>query len=199
MNGFSLYELLIYPQNRKWAEGQGLTDGRHLPNYFMFQAGAGVLKAQGFKKNLFNHWVDEQDRNLYFTFPQRDEDCLAIGAIGDGVFGDYHYRHPRYASYLRLARSGLPGLEGGLRRTSHESELRPITTAVLSNHIPNSLLTALQKSINGQMPLLERWQNLALIEPAPDGGFWLTTNGAWFAGNMIKELTGQYPEHTYQA
>ena len=31
-NGFSLYELLIYPQNRKWAEQHLLTDRDHLPN-----------------------------------------------------------------------------------------------------------------------------------------------------------------------
>jgi oxygen-independent coproporphyrinogen-3 oxidase len=40
VDGYSLYELLIYPQNRRWAEGHSLTRRAHLPNYLMFQAGA---------------------------------------------------------------------------------------------------------------------------------------------------------------
>lgn len=184
VNGFSLYELLIYPQNRKWAAAHGLTERSHLPNYLMFQAGASVLTAHGFQKNVFNHWADSRDKNVYFTFPTRGEDCLAVGTIGDGVFGDYHYRHPRYAAYLRQAHAAAPGLEGGLRRTPAENELLPLTTAVLSGHIPAHLLPDLQRR-----SLMERWQRLALVEPASAGGLALTTNGAWFAGNMIRDLS----------
>jgi coproporphyrinogen III oxidase-like Fe-S oxidoreductase len=188
VNGISLYELLIYPQNRKWAEAQGLTRRSHRPNYFMFQAGASVLEAQGYQKNLFNHWADKLDKNIYFTFPLRAEDCLALGTIADGLFGDYHYRHPRYAAYLRGAQAGQPGLQGGLRRTPQESALLPLTTAVLSSHIsPEFAATLEQTAVNGRS-LLEQWQQLALIEANTQGGFLLTTNGSWFAGNMVREL-----------
>jgi hypothetical protein len=39
---------------------------------------------------------------------------------------------------------------------------------------------------------------MRLVEESDRGGLSLTTNGSWFAGNMIKELTGVYPEHTHQ-
>lgn len=180
VNGFSLYELLIYPQNRRWAESQGLTrPERHTPNYFLFQTGADILTRHGLYPNLFNHWADNRDQNVYFTFPTRGEDCLAVGAIGDGVFGDYHYRHPRYAAYMN---GGLPGLEGGLRRTMAENTAREWETAVLSGHIPAQLCHQLQPA------LATRWQTAGLIRPNADAGFSLTGSGAWFAGNMIHDL-----------
>ncbi len=189
VNGFSLYELLIYPQNQRWAEQHSLVDRSHIPNYFMFQAGAWLLKMHGFGKNLFNHWADQRDANVYFTFPMRGDDLLAIGTIADGVFGEYHYRHPRYPDYMRAAHEGQPGLEGGLRRTPQENRIKPLMTAVLSSHIPADLLPAFQARISpDHVSLVERWFDSALVQPAPDGGLELTTNGVWFAGNMINEL-----------
>jgi coproporphyrinogen III oxidase-like Fe-S oxidoreductase len=189
VNGLSLYELLIYPQNRRWATAQGLTHPeRHINNYFMFQAGATVLARQLYHKNLFNHWADARDDNRYFTFPTRGEDCLAIGTIGDGVFGDYHFRHLRYAPYMRSDTAVSPQLEGGLRRTRRENELLPLTTAILANTIPPKYLPFLYQKTQSGLSLLEKWHLSALITPSSQGGFSLTTNGAWFAGNMIHDM-----------
>lgn len=189
VNGVSLYELLVYPQNQKWAVSQGLTrPDRHVNNYFMFQAGASVLAQHGFRKNLFNHWADDRDDNRYFTFPTRGEDCLAVGTIGDGVFGDYHFRHPRYASYMRSETAVSPQLEGGLRRSPRESALQPVTTAVLSSHISPHFLPLLQQPAKSNTSLLEKWQSAALITLSKQGYYSLTANGAWFAGNMIRDL-----------
>jgi len=189
VNGVSLYEFLVYPQNQKWAESQGLTQpDRHINNYFMFQAGASVLAQHGFHKNLFNHWADARDENVYFTFPTRGEDCLAVGTIGDGVFGDYHFRHPRYARYLRADTAVSPGLEGGLRRTSRENDLQPLTTAVLSGHLASQHLPRLQQHPPNGTSLLEKWQTAALVSPTTQGNYELTSSGSWFAGNMIREM-----------
>jgi coproporphyrinogen III oxidase-like Fe-S oxidoreductase len=193
VHGFSLYELLIYPQNRKWAEHFHLiergSERDHRPNYFLFQAGAALLEEHGLRKNLFNHWADEQDQNVYFTFPQRGEDLLAAGTNADGVFGDYHYRHPIYADYLRDSTPHNPGLLGGLRRSARESRLFPYILAVQSGTISAEQARALAACIfpNGQ-PLLERWQTHGLLAHLPGGGFRLTSNGSWFAGNLIEEL-----------
>lgn len=194
INGVAVYELLIYPQNRGWAERQGLTGRSHLPNYLMFQIAAAILEAAGYRKNTFNHWADDRDDNRYFTFPSRGEDCLAVGTIADGVFGDYHYRHPTYAHYLRA--EGGPGLQGGLRRTAYESEMHPVATAIMSGRVPKELVGRL--GTTGGVSLADRWVALGLVRRADDGGLVLLTNGSWFAGNMIKELTGLYPEHTLQ-
>jgi coproporphyrinogen III oxidase-like Fe-S oxidoreductase len=161
----------------------------------MFQAGASLLSASGYGKNLFNHWANGRDTNVYFTFPTRAEDCLAIGTIADGVFGDYHYRHPRYADYLSLAQSGLPGLEGGLRRTPFESKVQPLVSSLLSGRLSGALEAALYTPEG--MLLLPQWLKHGLIERNSDGGLQLTNSGSWFAGNLIAELTGQGPRSVY--
>jgi len=69
---------------------------------------------------------------------------------------------------------------------SLENYLQPITTAILSGHISPRLYSCLPASNNGS--LLDRWQECALIEDDPSGGKRLTSNGSWFAGNMIAEL-----------
>jgi len=195
VHGFSLYELLIYPQNRKWAERHGLTDRKHLPNYWMFQAGASYLEALDYKKNLFNHWAKAQDQNLYFTFPVREEDLLAVGAIADGVFGDYHYRHSGYNRYRRMTSAKFPGLEGGTRRNVLENALRPVTTAILAGTVAPELVPAFEVRLpDTDETLLQRWIDLELIEQhQQDNHLYLTSNGSWFAGNMISQLVALYP------
>lgn len=188
INGFSLYELLIRAQNYQWALRQGLKGRSHIPNYFLMQAGANLLEASGFRKNLFNHWADDRDQNIYFTFPTREEDCLAIGTIADGVFGDYHYRHPRYAEYLASSNPHFPGLEGGLRRNTLERQLQPLTTAILSGHIPPDLVMVLNELDYNGRSLTERWILHSLVRGEQEGELRLTTNGTWFAGNMIDEV-----------
>jgi coproporphyrinogen III oxidase-like Fe-S oxidoreductase len=190
VHGFSIYELLIYPQNRTWAEKYDLVDRKHLPNYLMFQAGASCLEAFGYKKNLFNHWADERDKNVYFTFPSRGEDLLALGTIADGVFGDYHYRHPRYNHYRRDVSDTFPALEGGLRRNALENYVHPLTTAILAGSIPPVLVPSLEaKSSGSDETLLQRWLDLALLKQSTqDDHLCLTANGSWFAGNMIDQL-----------
>jgi coproporphyrinogen III oxidase-like Fe-S oxidoreductase len=188
VDGFSLYELLIYPQNHKWAVKNSLIQRNHLPNYFLFQAGAHVLADHGYGKNLFNHWVNARDANIYFTFPTRGEDCLAVGALADGVFGNYHYRHLGYALYLKAAQVGFPGLAGGLRRTALEDRIFPLTTAILSGRVPPGYTPYFQLPGANGVPLIEHWLANALIETTPNGGLQLTTNGSWFAGNIVEEI-----------
>ncbi len=190
VNGFSIYELLIYPQNRRWCEQQHLTDiNRHLPNYWMFLSGALLLEAHGYLPNLFNHWADSRDQNVYFTFPTRGEDLLAVGTIADGVFNDYHYRHPRFARYMDIAHSGLPGLEGGLRRDAYFNMLQPITTAIQAGRMSPGDIGTIHAVLNHSQCLLERWWKAKLIRSDGQGGYTLTPSGSWFAGNLIAELT----------
>lgn len=190
VNGFSLYELLIYTQNRKWAAYHNLIERDHLPNFFMFQAGAKLLETHGYKKNLFNHWADAKDQNIYFTFPMRREDLLAVGTIADGVFGDYHYRHLKYDPYLLQSSRTNPGLQGGLRRSEQESRLYPFVLAIQSGSITASQAVILNRLVGPQgQPLVERWITHALVEKDAQGCLNLTANGSWFAGNMINEMT----------
>lgn len=189
VNGFSIYELLIYPQNRRWAESYGLIERSHLPSYLMFMAAARLLEQDGFRKNLFNHWADASDANLYFTFPTRGEDLLAAGAIADGVFSSYRYRHPRYAQYLQAEKPGDPGLEGGLLPTPLEQRSQRLSTSLLSAHLPAGTAGELAhfKALDGR-PLTLRWLAHGLVNEGQAGDLFLTDNGAWFAGNLVDEI-----------
>jgi hypothetical protein len=133
--------------------------------------------------------VLQRDADVYFTSPVRGEDCLAVGTIADGVFGDYHFRHHRYAGYLRGARDDGVGLEGGLRRTAAESRLHPLVTAILSGTIAPDLVAAIDERFPEDDPLSEEWLERRLVAREPSGGLRLTASGAWFAGNMVRSLT----------
>jgi hypothetical protein len=128
--------------------------------------------------------IDERDTNLYFTFPERGEDCLALGTVADGSFGDYHCRHPEYAAYRRGADPSFPGLQGGLRRTEVENRVQPLTIALLAGHVPTRLFEN-----PAERSLLERWRESTLLSKDPHGDrLCLTGNGSWFVGNMISEI-----------
>ena len=187
VDGFSLYELLIYPQNQRWAAKNGLLQRSHLPNYWLFQAGAALLSQRGLEKNLFNHWANQRDANVYFTFPTRGEDCLAVGTIADGVFGRFHYRHLGYKYYLSQLHAGQLGLEGGLLRTEMEDAAQSLATAILSSRIPSEALSLLRMPGADGRPPVERWLANGLVVNADQGGLQLTDGGAWFAGNLVAE------------
>lgn len=184
IDGFSLYELQISSRNRRFAEQHGLLQRDRRDNYLLAQVAGRFLAGRGYRKTLFNHFAGEHDTNLYFTFPERGEDLLALGTIADGVFGDYHYRHPEYAAYRRGVSDDSPGLSGGLRRTGRESRLQPLVTALMGGRMPATLLDSLAGDA-----LRAAWLQSRLLEPGPDGDYWLTGNGSWFVGNMISELT----------
>lgn len=184
VDGFSLYELQISSRNRRFAERHNLLQRDRQENYMLALLSGRFLASQGYRKTLFNHFAGEHDTNLYFTFPERGEDLLALGTIADGVFGDYHYRHPEYAAYRRGVGEHSPGLQGGLRRNERENRLQPLVTALMSGRVPASLLEALAGD-----GLRQRWQQARLLEADADGGFRLTGSGSWFVGNMISELT----------
>ncbi|MBN1201618.1 MAG: radical SAM protein [Anaerolineae bacterium] len=189
VDGFSLYELQVSHRNRRFAEQYHLDDQPRLINYFFMQAASRYLMALGYRKTLFNHYARERDTNLYFTFPERGEDCLALGTIADGMFGDYHYRHPTYAAYCRGVTGVFPGLQGGLRRNALENRLQPLTTALMAGRVSSKLL------IDSVGPILaRRWRELALLAEAPHADdLHLTGSGSWFVGNMISQLVEQAP------
>lgn len=194
VDGFSLYEYLVYPQNQRWSARHGLTNPqRHLTNYWMLVAGATLLETRGFTKNLFNHWANQRDKNIYFTFPTRGEDLLAVGTIADGLFGDYHYRHPRFAKYLQTAHSGFPGLEGGLRHDPTYNFIQPFITGIQSGTLPPHLLPKLWTAQTSDgVNMIDRWLSCGLVRENDHGGLELTPSGSWFAGNLIAEINTHY-------
>lgn len=188
VNGFSMYELQLSSRNRAFAQQHGLDSRDRQLNYLLLQAAGRLLAALGYRKTLFNHYADRRDTNLYFTFPERGEDCLALGAIADGSFGDYHYRHPEYAHYRRGVSDACPGLQGGLRRTALENCLQPVSIGLLAGTVSSALFA----DPTGRA-LLDRWLELCLLaEDAANGVLRLTGSGSWFVGNMMSETLAAY-------
>ena len=188
VSGFSLYELQLSSRNRRFARQHALDNRDRQLNYWLSQAAAHLLNALGYRKTLFNHYADDRDTNLYFTFPARGEDCLALGTIADGYFGDYHYRHPEYAAYSRSLSDSFPGLSGGLRRNEIENRLQPLSIALMAGTVHQSLFAD-----PVSQALLRDWRDsLLLAGEHGTGELRLTGNGSWFVGNMLSELYARH-------
>lgn len=189
VDGFSLYELQLSSHNRQFAQRHGLVDRERPANYLLLRAASRRLDSLGYKKIAFNHFARERDLDLYFTFPQRREDCLALGTIADGVFGDYHYRHPEYKFYCQSVNETFPGLQGGLRRNTLENRLHPLEVDLMSASLhPDLFADLLGKDYTAE--LFHRWRESALVEDDPGGGcLRLTANGSWFISKMMAQLS----------
>lgn len=189
VDGFSLYELQLSSRNRKFARQHALIDRDRSVNYFLLQAASRLLTSLGYRKTMFNHFARKRDTNRYFTFPERGEDCLALGTIADGVFGDYHYRHPEYAAYYRGINKAFPALHGGLRKNCLENQLHLLEVSLLSGSINSKLFrNVLGESRSNE--LFRCWRESALIEDDIQHGYLrLTANGSWFTGNMMAQFT----------
>ncbi len=186
VDGFSLYELQQSSRNRHFIQVHHLDRRPRLVNYLMLQTAAQYLQKLGYRKTLFNHFAGERDTNLYFNFPERGEDCLALGTIADGVFEDYHYRHPTYKAYTN---ADCPRIEGGVQRTRVENRLQLLFTALMAGKVSAELLTDVDLTI------VSRWQHAGLFELISHADLYrLTGNGSWFVGNMILELVEQMGE-----
>jgi oxygen-independent coproporphyrinogen-3 oxidase len=187
VDGFSLYPLQISSRNRGVLQLYGDQKKDLLHEYFMLQAAEQVLAGLGFRKTLFNHYARQKDTNLYFNFPERDEDCLALGTIADGMMGRYHYRHPEYRQYLDRVNENFPGLQGGMERSAPEERVHPLEVMILSSKLQKNTFEAVL-GLPRTSELFAMWLESALISPTDTEHFSLTANGSWFAGAMLNQL-----------
>lgn len=189
IDGFSLYPLQISSRNRKILEAYGPSGKDMLIEYWMLQAAEQLLNKLGYRKTLFNHYAREKDTNLYFTFPERGEDCLALGTIADGVFGNYHYRHLEFREYIQQVSQNFPALQGGLLRSVDENRIFPLETEILSGSLRKDIFSSILGD-NITSKLFDYWNSLAFIlaDDVDNASYKLTANGSWFAGTMMEDL-----------
>jgi coproporphyrinogen III oxidase-like Fe-S oxidoreductase len=187
VEGFSIYGLQQSRRNRHFFEKHELNHIPAIQRYLLFQFAFQYLFSYGYSFSVFNHLAKGRDQNLYFTYPQRGEDLLALGTIADGVFGNYHYRHPQYLPYSRGIPQQFSFLQGGLRRTMLEDTLHNLEVQILSGRIlPRIFVNTLGKDMAN--PLIQRWLSNRMIEKTANrDAFELTANGAWFAGQLLQE------------
>ena len=186
-DGFSVYEINISNQNIRFAQQHHLLERDRRENYFLFLAAVNHLTKMGYQKNLFNHFANNRDQNLYFTYPLRNEDCLALGAYADGVFENYHYRHLNYRKTIDQTTPSQPALQGGIKKPELYQKISPLEIMLLSGGFKIDLLNQAFSQQEVQR-LLQPWIAALLVEETQAGCYTLTPNGAWFSGNMITEL-----------
>ncbi|MEA3327563.1 MAG: hypothetical protein U9R53_09720, partial [Chloroflexota bacterium] len=186
-DGFSIYEINISNQNMRFAKQYHLLDRDRRENYFLFLAAVNHLNHAGFRKNLFNHFANERDQNLYFTYPLRSEDCFAIGAYADGVFKDYHYRHLNYRKTIDQTTPAHPALQGGIKRPEQVQRILPIEINLLSGGFTGQQIYQVLTHQESDA-LTQPWKAALLVEETGPDYYSLTPNGAWFSGNMIADL-----------
>jgi len=151
----------------------------------MFQAGAHLLEALGYRKNHFAHFAQSQDANLYYRHGLRDEDLLALGSSADGVFGDEFYRHPELDEYLECGGDATPPLQGGGVFSEGDKKNRRFLCQLIAAEIPDTRDFAPR-----EMAIIEQWVEAGLLRHDATTRVWVLTNvGSWFISDCVAQLT----------
>lgn len=180
IHGFSLYSLQVSQRNQKFLERHNAIQRNWLYDYVLFQVAEQFLEAHQYQKNHFTHFAKPEDKNLYYTYPQRNEDLLALGPIADGEFEFYHYRHPELKNYLEPQQK-MPILQGGLWESPLEQNAKPFLNEIMSG--------AILSSIFHECGVLDNWIEAGLVRWFGDERkYYLTANGSWFVTTMLNQL-----------
>ncbi len=193
LDGFALYELNIPPGFAKVLRKNNLTNDK-TGNYLMLLAGKKVLNEAGYDNVFFNHYGKERDRNLYFTYPARGEDCLAFGAIADGYVGGYSFRHKKLAQYLTAVQAGELGVEYGYYENDLRFEVRTFETELMSGKIASPAVSRMFGIFGlGFQGIFDLWLAAGLIVKRTEGDYELSGSGCWFLDNMVHQIRSIRP------
>jgi coproporphyrinogen III oxidase-like Fe-S oxidoreductase len=187
-DGFALYEF----QPSKFIKRKKLTDRFFLPNkyenFIMLQNAKELLNGKKFHNVFYNHYGNERDKNLYFTFLQRKEDCISIGAISDGVVGGINFRHNSFNKYMNSVNQHRIGLDYGYRESAERSMKTQFEVALMSTKIPESLLAGFSEIYGDRFEkIFKGWNRNGMINES-SGKFELSAGGCYFISTMIEEV-----------
>ncbi len=190
VDGFALYELQISRLMNKLLKENSSYNIDKSANYKMLLSGKKVLNDAGFKNVFFNHYGKNRDKNLYFTYPQRQEDCLAFGTIADAQWDNVLFRHYKYKGYLASVTNGNAGIDYGHIENKHRMSLRKFENYLMSAQIPfsgvDSMLELVGNSFNG---VIDMWKIAGLMgENKSSRVYELTGSGCWLVTTMLKQI-----------
>jgi hypothetical protein len=132
----------------------------------------------------FDNYIWTSGQNLYYSFPVRGEDLVALGPSADGVFSGYHYRHSDYRKYMDNETGNIPILDGGIYESAIERKFRRPIVELLA-----SFLSAGTAREYVAEELFELWLRCDLLKKTQCGdSYVLTANGSWFINDMIRQL-----------
>lgn len=190
--GVSMYRFNFSRRNKWFAEMCDNFQQDALYDYALLQVAEQILSRFNYAKQYFNHYARAEDRNLYFTYPQRGEDLLAVGPTADGVFGDYMYRHPGYGAYMKNAgdRQNPVSLQGGAYKPDWEQSAKNFLTGLNTGRISRKVIEDC-----GLDYLMKRWIECELLSENPhDGNLILTANGTWLINEMILDVRREFQD-----
>jgi oxygen-independent coproporphyrinogen-3 oxidase len=190
MDGFALYELQISRALDRVIQKNPDYQPQKANSYRMLMEGKKLLNGAGYENVFFNHYGNERDKNLYFTFPERGEDCIAFGAIADGQIGSALFRHETYKPYTESVGQGKAGIDFGYMELDGRAQVKKFENDLMSTAVPAASVDHMRNLLGEPFKrTLDIWEESRLIEPANDkGDFRLTGSGCWLLSTMVGEL-----------
>lgn len=187
MDGFALYEF----QPSKFLKRQKEKDNYLLPgkyeNFLMMSAGKTLLNSSGYSNVFFNHYGNKQDKNLYFTYNERGEDCIALGAISDGTINRLNFRHKRFNAYLQSILNNGAGLETGFVESEDRRRKKTLEVSLMSTRIRREKMIEFREFYGEDFTrMMNGWGQSGLLS-INDGTAELTAAGCYLISNMINQ------------
>jgi len=163
-DGFALYELQMTNHFDKHLKKYNYEKVSKKGSFEMMYLAKMFLNDSGYSNVFFNHYGNERDKNLYFTYPNRKEDCLAFGCIADSTIGNLFYRHAKYSEYMNKIKDNKLGIKYGYVEDPERTELRVFETALMSTIVTEENINRLEniwdKSFSG---IFDLWKEAGLI------------------------------------
>jgi oxygen-independent coproporphyrinogen III oxidase len=186
VDGFALYELQV---TRSLSHVIDHNSDKTL-NYQMLMQGKKILNTAGYRNVFFNHLGKQRDQSLYFTFPIRQEDCLALGTIADGKIGSMFYRHKKYKPYLASIAEGTLGIDSGFSTNELRDRIYRFETELMSTHIPLEGIKNMEAQFGDSFKgIFDLWLIANLIRFFPESSrYELTGSGCWLLSSMIEQV-----------
>jgi coproporphyrinogen III oxidase-like Fe-S oxidoreductase len=189
LDGFALYELTRTQRMDRMTGRMNVVYPSTEDKYLMLLYAKSELNSSGFRNIFYNHYGNSRDRNLYFTFPVRGEDCLSFGAIADGRVGGFFYRNHRIYNYLKNIEDNRSAINLAYYEDSHRIPVRLIEEQLMSASISTKVLNTAMNNIDHSLKgIFDLWEYAGLIEPVSDSEYELTGSGCWFLSDMLKQL-----------
>lgn len=143
----------------------------------------------GLKPIHLGQFARSQADNLYFTFPARGEDCVAIGPYAHGCAGDLYYGNRLLPDYYDAIRAGRSPIGPGVVYGAEARVIRHLERELLAHHVACSTLALVEDAYPDAFPpLLDRWLRQRLLVDCRGRDYvTLSRDGSWFVGNMIAD------------
>jgi coproporphyrinogen III oxidase-like Fe-S oxidoreductase len=189
LDGFALYELTRTKRLERINGGTNVIYPSSEEKYLMILYAKNLLNNSGYKNVFFNHYGNFRDKNLYFTFPVRGEDCLAFGSVADGRIGGFFYRNHKIFNYLKNIENNNSAIDFAYCEDPQRITVRrleeQLMSAKISKIVFDEAVNNVDKSFKG---IFDLWEYVGLIEPVSENNYELTGSGCWFLSDMLNQL-----------